>query len=245
MLNVSNILTLIDKSGEDSVNEILSTFVSQNDEVEKFIKEKAINFAKRKWSITYLVSDSESDKLLGIFTIASKAVRITLSKSLSKSVIKKIKEFDIDGQSESEKQTITSTAYLLAQFSKNNRFNREITGEELLNEALNKLIEIQTDIGGKLLWLECEDDNANALAFYNRENYGFCEFAARQSKNDNRNYKQMVKVFWLYYHKKNIRQHLVSASFFFISRKTICHELRQINCEPISHFLKLNKKHML
>lgn len=194
MLNVSNILTLIEKSGEDDVRKILSTFKSDNDEVENFVHNNAIEFAKRKLSITYLVSDKKTDKLLGIFTLAAKAVQIDISSDLPQSVIRKIKEFDIEGGRDEEKDEITSTAFLLAQFSKNSKYYDKIDGLDLLLEALNKLREIQTEVGGKLLWLECEHDNVRALNLYHEENFGFYDFAMRDSKKEKKKYIRMVKI---------------------------------------------------
>lgn len=193
MYDVSNVLTLVEKSGEKKVNRILSTFISENKEVENFVKKYAIDFAKRKWSITYLVSDSDTKKLLGIFTLANKAVQIKDISVLSNRITNKIRQFAIGNSTGLDQKVYISTAYLLAQFGKNNKYSNLITGEDLLQEALSKLYEIQFSVGGKLLWLECEDDNEKALNFYKRENYGFMKFATRKNFLDGKNYIQMIK----------------------------------------------------
>ena len=192
MLDISNILVLMNKKGEDKVKQILSTFISENNEVEDFIKNKAIDFAKRKWSITYLVSDCNTRELLGIFTLAAKAVQVDFSSELSNNVSRKIKEFSINHNKE---ESITSTAYLLAQFSKNQKFKNKVTGEELLKEAIKELEKVQIKVGGRLLWLECENNNREALKFYKRENFGFQQFNTRYDKESNVKYKQMIRVF--------------------------------------------------
>ena len=51
-----NLSDLLDQLGEDEVKEILSTFSCPiNADVEKFLKEKAIEFSKREFSKTHLV----------------------------------------------------------------------------------------------------------------------------------------------------------------------------------------------
>lgn len=55
-----NILDMIKVIGEDNVNQLLSDFsCPKNDEIENFIKKNAIDFAKRKMSVTHLVMDEQ------------------------------------------------------------------------------------------------------------------------------------------------------------------------------------------
>ena len=64
---VMNILDLIDSVGEDEVQKGLSDFLCpQNGEIENFIRNNAIEFAKRKLSITYLLLDNVDEPLQGI-----------------------------------------------------------------------------------------------------------------------------------------------------------------------------------
>ena len=59
-LAIENIIDIMDYEGEEELELILSEFISQkNDEIQTFLKDKAIEFAKKKLSITYLVTDSE------------------------------------------------------------------------------------------------------------------------------------------------------------------------------------------
>ena len=58
--NVKNILEILDKAGEERLKPFLETFPSSiNLAIENFIRNKAIDFARRKLSITYLVNDLE------------------------------------------------------------------------------------------------------------------------------------------------------------------------------------------
>ena len=64
-----NILDIIENDGEIALQEDLSAFSSSvNSEIEDFIHSKAIDFAKRKFSITYLLTDVDDGQLLGYFT---------------------------------------------------------------------------------------------------------------------------------------------------------------------------------
>ena len=85
---IVNILDMIDAVGEDNVKLILSDFsCSKNVEIEDFVKKNAIDFAKRKMSVTNLVLDN-TGYLAAIFTLTHKALEIQ-NISLSGSTRKK------------------------------------------------------------------------------------------------------------------------------------------------------------
>lgn len=74
-MRVVNILDLIAAVGEEAVHELLSDFsCPKNSEVEGFVRNKAIEFSKKKMSVTHCVMDE--GKLLGIFTLTHKAVEV-------------------------------------------------------------------------------------------------------------------------------------------------------------------------
>lgn len=57
-LAVENILGIIDRDGEEELALDLSSFsCGVNDEIQTFLTDKAIEFARKKMSITYLVSN--------------------------------------------------------------------------------------------------------------------------------------------------------------------------------------------
>lgn len=70
-----NILDMLNAIGEDAVKNILSDFLCpKNLEIESFAKQNALEFAKRKMSITYLVIDEEG-QLAAIFALILAAVQ--------------------------------------------------------------------------------------------------------------------------------------------------------------------------
>lgn len=185
-----NILDMVNAIGEDNVKRILSDFsCPKNLEIENFVKQNALEFAKRKMSITYLVID-ESGHLVAIFTLTHKAVQLT-NDGLSVSMRKKIERHTkLDEQSNS----YMLSAFLIAQFGKNIRYAEKITGNELMNTAMNILATIQREIGGGVVYLECEE-KPQLLAFYKNEQNRFRIFGERYSDKEQIKYIQLLRLF--------------------------------------------------
>ena len=60
--SIINILDLIDNVGENEVVESISCFnCDKNNEIEEFLHQDAIDFAKRKISVTHLIFDNEAN----------------------------------------------------------------------------------------------------------------------------------------------------------------------------------------
>lgn len=74
---------------------------------------------------------------------------------------------------------------LIAQLGKNyrNGYNELITGDELLQIACQKVQRTQLELGGKFVYLECEDKQV-LKRFYQRN--GFCIFDSRRLDADER-----------------------------------------------------------
>ncbi|RRK33868.1 hypothetical protein EBB54_22785 [Schaedlerella arabinosiphila] len=132
-----NLLEMLGAYGEDKLQAILSRFMCpQNADVENFIQSKAIDFARQRLAMTYLVfSDEASPELAGYFTLANKFVSIT-GNALSKTLQKRIGKFS---QYDEELDRFLVSMPLIAQLSRN--FNpslsASIPGQELLAIAWN------------------------------------------------------------------------------------------------------------
>ena len=73
---VVNILDMLEAIGEENLSVILSDFSCPiNKEIENFVWHNAIEFAKKKMSITYFLMDAEGE-IAAIFTLTHKAVEI-------------------------------------------------------------------------------------------------------------------------------------------------------------------------
>lgn len=179
---VVNLGALVEELGEDTATCILSNFSCPlNPDVEYFLSTKAIQFAKQSWAQTHLVfaSYKKEPVLVGYFALANKTICIP-GKNLSNTLRRRISKF---ATYDSNLKAYILSAPLIAQLGKNyaNGYNTLITGDELLNEACNKISRIQFELGGRFAYLECED-KPKLTDFYGRN--GFCTFDFRKLDKD-------------------------------------------------------------
>lgn len=177
-----NLAEMISEIGEDRVKVILSDFSCQlNKDVEFYIRDKAIVFAKQGWAATHLVFASYKDTLVlvGYFTLVTKVIMIYKA-NMSKTLQKKISKFS---QPDVSMKRYIMSAPLIAQLGKNfnKGYDKLITGDELLKLACDKVKSIQTDVGGKFVYLECED-KPQLIDFYTSN--GFVNFGKRNLDKD-------------------------------------------------------------
>ncbi len=182
--------------GEDAVKEILSDFSckydenNRNNEVEHFIQNNAIDFSKKKISITYLVLDGKG-RVTGFFTLTHKPVNIPAQALKSKTGIKKMQRH---AKYDKALNVYGVSAFLIAQFSKNYAIPKDerISGAELMKYALSVIEEIQALIGGGVIFLESEEDY-KLLNFYTGEPNSFFPFGERVSDADGIKYIQLMR----------------------------------------------------
>ena len=172
---VVNILDYIELIGEESVVDVLSGFsCPKNKEIENFVRNNAVEFAKRKMSITYLLLD-EYSRVLAIFAITHKAVQIW-------------------GKNEKTDEYALS-AFLIGQFGKNYQHKDAPVpdGGKMMEAVLTILKHVQREIGGGVVYLECEE-KPELLNFYQNEKNRFRKFGERLSEKENVNYIQMLRI---------------------------------------------------
>jgi hypothetical protein len=184
--------------GEDGARGILSNFSCPlNPDVECFLKQKAMLFSHQGWSQTHLVFTSFRGRpvLAGYFTLANKFIAIP-SKKLSASTKKKLAKYSTY---DDNIRAYCLAIPLLAQLGKNytNGYNSLISGDELMELAFKKINHIQYNLGGRFVYLECED-KPKLIQFYSA--HGFVEFDRRLLDPDETglsgNYLvQMLKMF--------------------------------------------------
>lgn len=180
--NIINLTDMIEELGEDRTKAILSDFSCPlNPDVEFFLKYKAITFAQQRISPTHLIFGSHKGKLrlLAYFTVTLKSFYIEKHK-ISNTMRKKVSKF---GKYIEELKRYEIPAPLIAQLGKNfkDNLNVLITGSEILKLACQKISLVQENIGGKIVYIECED-KAPLMEFYKRN--GFYDFAKRQLDKD-------------------------------------------------------------
>lgn len=187
-----NILDLIKIIGEDNVNQLLSDFLCpKNPEIENFIRKNALDFAKRKISVTHLILN-RNDNLDAIFVLTHKAVKIR-DAALSSTLKRKIKRY---AQFDETTGSYMVSAFLIAQLGKNykERETGSVQGNDLMDSAMSVLSTVQHEIGGGVVYLECED-KPQLLSFYQNANNCFRVFGERFSDIDNTKYIQLLRFF--------------------------------------------------
>ena len=173
-INLKDILSE-ETLGENAAKAILSSFsCPQNPDVEHFLHHTAIEFSKQSISSTYLIMASYKEEyvLVGYFTLANKIFCIDKDSLPNKTWKKRMAKF---GQFDKGIQRYTISAPLIGQLGKNftNGYNKLITGDELLKLALDKVREMQNIVGGRIVYLECEQKE-RLIDFYSQN--GFVNF---------------------------------------------------------------------
>lgn len=169
--------------GENAVKGILSSFSCPlNPDVEHFLKNVAIEFSKQSISSTYLIMASFKNTyvLAGYYTLANKIFCIDKDSLPNRKWKSRMAKF---GQFDKAIQRYTISAPLIGQLGKNyaNGYDKLITGDELLKLALDKVKEMQYIVGGKIVYLECEQKEP-LIDFYSRN--GFVNFGLRPLDRD-------------------------------------------------------------
>lgn len=181
-VNLRDIL-LDETMGESAAKSILSSFSCPlNPDVEHFLRNVSIEFSKQSISSTYLIMASFRNTyvLTGYFTLANKIFCIDKDSLPNRRWKSRMAKF---GQFDKTIQRYTISAPLIGQLGKNytNGYDKLITGDELLKLALDKVHEMQNIVGGKIVYLECEQKEA-LIDFYSRN--GFVNFGLRALDRD-------------------------------------------------------------
>lgn len=169
--------------GESVAKNTLSSFSCPlNPDVEHFLHHTAIEFSKQSISSTYLIMASYRNEyvLCGYFTLANKIFCIEKDCLPNRNWKHRMAKF---GQFDQTLQRYTISAPLIGQLGKNytNGYDKLITGDELLKLALDKVSEMQNIVGGKIVYLECEQKE-KLIEFYERN--GFVNFGLRTLDRD-------------------------------------------------------------
>lgn len=192
-VNIQDILKAV---GEEKVQSLLSDFSSPlNEEVEDFVHNKSIEFAKKKLSITYLVirkTDDGKTVLVGIFTLAHKAVEVT-NTNISNTARRKLSRY---AKLDEETDKYNVSAFLIAQFGKNSAVSEKwkISGNELMDLAFEVLRHVQYFVGGGVVYLDCENID-KVLEFYKSDYNRFKIFGERVARSEGKLYLQLLKFF--------------------------------------------------
>ena len=176
--------------GESELQSILSEFsCPRNADVERFVKEQSIEFAKKHQSVTYLVFSTEDAELLGYFAITIKPITVN-SEPFSNTTRRKLARVS---ELNEQNHTYNLAAYLIAQLGKNyqNGANERITGEELLELAIQQVQQMQYLAGGMVVFLEANNEE-KLLEFYH--NNGFQQFDSRLTESKDSEQHELIQL---------------------------------------------------
>lgn len=175
------------------IQKILSTFETISitgsesaQDVENFLKNKAIDFDRQGLARTHLVFSQYKNKtvLVGYFTINNKPLVFTkrmLSKC-SKTLKKKLYQ---KGETRLNSDNLIIQGYLIAQLGKNYSSEaldtKSLKGSDLLTLAYEMILEGSNLFGGSYIWVEYEDTE-KLRDFYSQ--FGFTEIEDYESHKD-------------------------------------------------------------
>lgn len=182
--NIINLAKVYKAIGENETKNKLKEFkCSLNKDVEYFIKEKAIEFSKQGIAETFLVTTSyrKQEVIVGYFSLTSKPTKVRKD-AFGEKMKKRFSRF---AQYDTDKKYFLVSLPLIGQIGKNyyNKYNELITGDDLLKMACDKIKIVQEIVGGRFVFLECED-KPRLKEFY--EDNGFVCFGKRSLERDER-----------------------------------------------------------
>ena len=139
---------------------------------------------------TFLVSKEDSGQFVGFFTLTQKSLVLEDFFGVSKTLEKKIKWFSDAyriGTETNERTIQIASVLLIAHIGKNytDGKNKLISGEQLLKVAFEKITEIQREVGGRFILVECED-TPSLLEYYSAN--GFIRLQDRKIGGDGGEY---------------------------------------------------------
>jgi hypothetical protein len=171
---------LIEELEEDKeLKPLLSSFSCCEDEdIEHFLHNRAIEFEKLSKSRTYLVCDQDELQTMkiheltiyGYIALAQKI--LTVPSEVSNRVRKELDGYSAKIHGE---QISDFACYLIGQLSRNSNVSRDLlSGKQLLNFAEDIIATAVEAVGGRYMMIECKDE-VKLIRFY--ENNQFTEIA--------------------------------------------------------------------
>lgn len=168
---------ILSEFGEDKTRKSLSEFSCPlNSDIEFFLKNSAIELEKQCVSRTNLLCITDNNKIVlaGYYTLTLK-VLIADDMGVSKTTSKRIGKFCT--HSDPFDLNILP-APLIAQLGKNysNSYNKLISGDEIIETAIEDIQTASLLLGGRVVYIECAD-KPQLVSFYERN--GFIKFGER------------------------------------------------------------------
>lgn len=156
-------------SDENSYQTLIEGFeCKKNLDLERFLKATSSDFEKRNLSRTYFILDIDDLNsgnliLYGYISLAKKTLGIP--EDISNRQLRK--KLGIIPNNEHHYMP----CYLIGQFGKNDNFNGKITGDEMMELALEKIKEAQDIVGGRAILLDVDKNTSKVIEFYEKHKF--------------------------------------------------------------------------
>lgn len=175
MFDILGLQEIIASSALEHFQPQLDNFKSLNEDVEYFIRHKAVDFENRSFCRTFLVINNTD--IIAYFTIGLKNLSF-------KDYVSNNRKKAIHGISSDVSNV---PVILIGQLSKNANYDNLITGEKLLSFAVDMIRQARNIVGGRVCLVETPADEANSKVI---EFYEKCGFVKLQT-DDNGTMQQM------------------------------------------------------
>lgn len=153
---------VIDSFPNDSLykpSDLLACFNCRlNADEEDFLREKAITYENQNKARTFLVADEKG--IRAYFTLAFKSIDL-------KNVSNSFKKTLTAGESNADSYPV----FLIGHIAKDDSVIEHI-GDDILQSALDLLLEAQKIVGGRLVYLDCRNEE-KLKRFYERNGFKF------------------------------------------------------------------------
>lgn len=177
--NILSLEDVLDSCGESVAQTLLSAFYCPiNPDIENYLKNRAVDNIKKHLSPTFLIYSDDLD-LMGYFTLSLKTIDIKRA-SLSRRMRDRVTRYCHADENADE---YNLPCILIAQLGKNYGYNdgKSIDGSEIMDMAIEKIQTAQSIVGGRIIYIECED-KPKLIDFY--EKNGFVKFDHRKLDSD-------------------------------------------------------------
>ncbi|HFP2940876.1 TPA: hypothetical protein ACOP8E_001542 [Streptococcus pneumoniae] len=168
---LENIQVLAPDKTEKQVQELFKTIILENvdfngnEEMLTYLSDKDPNFEKQHRSRNFIVEETETNNIIGFFSLSLKVVDISdLEKSLKKKLVLKGK---------SPKNIDYLPVLLIGQFGKNTNLNK-LSGQELFEIVIQKIEEFRAIVGTQMVFLD-SINHPKVIQFY--EQFGFVAYS--------------------------------------------------------------------
>jgi hypothetical protein len=162
---------MIAMTSEDFASEVVSSFIcGKDDDIENFIKGKAVLFDRKGKSKTHFLLDEDAlldgiIEIVGFFSLA-----IQLLKIPEGTTITQIRRLDGLYSRKGGDPITEIPAFLIGQLAKNDKYTKVFPGKTLLEYALSAIAEAERVVGGRVAYVECRDI-PELISFYGQNGF--------------------------------------------------------------------------